>query len=327
MNRLIITLYLALLISGVTDAWGDASCPDAEKPFPAPASEVAEIIFEWLADQGYAVRRESLRPGHIHLAAWKFREEWEVAIRPRSALASEATIVYAGNRPPMEACRRMREYVTGNLLGTAPRATIRRQTVPPVVSDQIETVTCIRARSGQQEVQFSGFVVDPKGLVLCTAHGLTGHQGVTLTFWDGTSVPGVIIRIDLRRDLALIGYSANTRAYVSFPPGRNLLETGDRVFSIGCPNHLRGTLASGTISGPPRRVNNQPLWQAELDIYPGSSGSPVFDTRGHLVAMVKGRYRGTSTIGFLTPVETMIAFLFDENNREPARRPPSIFPP
>ena len=45
------------------------------------------------------------------------------------------------------------------------------------------------------------------------------------------------------------------------------------------------------------------------DIYPGSSGSPVFDNQGRLVGMVKGRYRGTTTVGFVTPLETIVAFL------------------
>ena len=88
---------------------------------------------------------------------------------------------------------------------------------------------------------------------------------------------------------------------------------GERVFSIGCPNNLWGTLSPGTINGPPRLVNVRPLWQVEMNIYPGSSGSPVFDAQGQLVAMVKGRYRGTSTVGFLTPLETMIAFLLNES--------------
>jgi len=50
-----------------------------------------------------------------------------------------------------------------------------------------------------------------------------------------------------------------------------------------------------------------------MNIYPGSSGSPVFDARGQLVAMVKGRYRGTTTVGFLTPLEAIITFLLNEN--------------
>jgi serine protease Do len=56
-----------------------------------------------------------------------------------------------------------------------------------------------------------------------------------------------------------------------------------------------------------------PLWQVGMDIFPGSSGSPVFDARGRLVAMVKGRYRGTSHVGFLTPLETIMAYLFDSS--------------
>jgi serine protease Do len=316
MSRLIMACHLALLLAGATGAWAGSRCPDAEKPFPAPASEVVEIVAEWLTGQGYAVRRDSPRPGTTHLAAWKAQDEWEITVRPYSALAS---MVYAGTAPSQQACRRLREYIDGNLLGAVPRPPLRtkarRRPIPKVVLDKIETVVCIRARSDRQEVQFSGFVVDPNGLALCTAHELTGLQGVTVTFYDGTSVPGIVARIDLHRDLALVEYSWDTKAYVSLSEGRNLLGMGESVFSIGCPNNLRGTLAAGTISGPPRLVDDQPMWQVALDIYPGSSGSPVFDARGQLVAMVKGRYRGTSTVGFLTPLETIIAFLLDENER------------
>ena len=165
----------------------------------------------------------------------------------------------------------------------------------------------------EREVQFSGFVVDPAGLVLCTAHDLTHHQQVTVTFADAVSVPGTVARLDLDRDLALVECSAGARAFVSIYSGHNLLGIGERVFSIGCPNNPRGILLPGTLNGPPRLVNDQRLWQAEMNIHPGSSGSPVFDAQGQLVAMVKGRYRGTSTVGFLRPLETIIAFLLNQS--------------
>lgn len=318
MYRLIaVACHLALFMAIVSGAPAGIVCPDAEKRFPAPASEVVEIISAWLTDRGYTVRQDTPRPGTIHVAAWNSQDEWEITVRPQSALASVATIVHEGATPSPEACRRLREFIDGYLLGTSPRPVPRAdrqyQPIPTVVLDRIETVVCIRGRARQQEIQFSGFVVDPSGLVLCTAHDLTGHQRVTVTFYDGTSVPGIVARLDLRRDLALVEYSAPLQAYVSLSAGRNLLGMGERVFSIGCPNNLRGTLAAGAISGPPRLVGDQPLWQADMDIYPGSSGSPVFDARGRLVAMVKGRYRGTSTVGFLTPLETIITFLLDDN--------------
>ncbi len=316
MHRLILVCQLAVLISGVGAAWGGTLCPDMENRFPAPASEVVEIISGWFTAQGYSVRRDFPRPGYVHLAAWNSQDEWEVTVRPQSALASVATVVHAGTANSIQACRSLQDHVEGYLLGTAPtpspRAQRRRQTVPTVVLDRIETVVCIRALSRGREVQFSGFIVDSGGLVLCTAHDLTDHQQVTVTFYDAVSVPGTVARLDHRRDMALIACSAGDRAFVSLSTGRNLLGMGESVFSIGCPNNLRGTLAPGTINGPPRLVNEQPLWQVEMNIYPGSSGSPVFDGQGQLVAMVKGRYRGTSTVGFLTPLETIITFLLDE---------------
>jgi serine protease Do len=251
----------------------------------------------------------------VHLTAWSSEDEWEITVRPQSALGSVATVIHEGDKNTMQTCRRLQEYLDGYLLGTAPstppRVHRRRQAVPNPVLNRIETVVCIRARSRGREIQFTGFVVDPGGLVLCTAHDLTDHQQVTVTFYDAVSLPGTIARLDLDRDLALVECSASARAFVPLSTGRNLLGMGERVFSIGCPNNLQGTLSPGTINGPPRLVNDQPLWQVEMNIYPGSSGSPVFDSQGQLVAMVKGRFRGTSTVGFLTPLETIIAFLLN----------------
>jgi serine protease Do len=48
-----------------------------------------------------------------------------------------------------------------------------------------------------------------------------------------------------------------------------------------------------------------------MEIYPGSSGSPVFDGEGNLVAVVKGRHRGTDSVGFLIPFETIVEFAKD----------------
>ena len=115
------------------------------------------------------------------------------------------------------------------------------------------------------------------------------------------------------RNLALLECPVGDRAFVSLSTGRNLLGMGENIYAIGCPSNLRGTIAPGTIAGPPRLVNDLPLWQVAMDIFPGSSGSPVFDAQGRVMAMVKGRYRGTASVGFLTPMETIIAFLPDQD--------------
>ena len=56
-------------------------------------------------------------------------------------------------------------------------------------------------------------------------------------------------------------------------------------------------------------MSDQLLWQVNMRIHPGSSGSPVFDLEGNLVAMVKGRYRGAETVGFLIPFASLMEFI------------------
>ncbi len=298
-----------------TSAMAETACPEMHGPFAAPASEIVDVVSEWFTMQGYAVRRDHPRPGHVKLTAWTFDETWQVVVRPRSALASVVTVQGDAGRSD-NTCRQLRDHIDGYLGGSLPTALPRPtfRAVPTAVLGRNEAVVCIRTRADGRDVRFSGVVVDPKGLVLCTAHDLIGHQQVSLTFHDGTRLSGAVVRLDRFRDLALIELPAADRAFISVSAGRNLLDRGERVYAIGCPNDLWGTLIPGIIDAPPRLAGNQPLWQVNMDIYPGSSGSPVFDHQGRLVGMVKGRYRGTTTVGFVTPLETIVAFLLNPDD-------------
>ncbi|BBO91081.1 S1C family serine protease [Desulfosarcina ovata] len=293
-------------------------CPDMGNRFPAPANEIEQVIADWLGGQGFMVRQASVGSGEFHLSARTSREGWDIRVRPQSALAASVAAIYHGPRPAADACRQLRESIDGYLLDAAPAPSqqVQQPCIPKVVREKTETVVCILANTKTHEIQFSGFVIDPDGLVLCTAHNLTDHQAVSVIFSDGTRMPGTIAGLDLGRDLALIACKASDLPFVSLADSRNLLDRGEPIFSIGCPNNLGITLAPGTINGPPRRMGPHPLWQVDMQIYPGSSGSPVFDGQGRLVAMVKGRYRGTTSVGFLTPVETMFAFLLKEIGSE-----------
>ncbi|GAB6906896.1 conserved hypothetical protein [Desulfosarcina cetonica] len=317
MIQCVFILCLAVFLTALTrvPARGDAAGPDPGIRFPAPASEMAQVITDWLERQGLTVHRDSPAIGHFHLSADRPREHWYVTIHPQSALASTVTVVYDGPRPSVAACQELREYVEGYLRNPLsaflPPPYRQPQHIPTPVLEKFEAVVCIRTRSTQEAVQFSGVVVDPDGLVLCTAHHLKDHQQVMVTFHDGTERPGTITRRDPHRDLALVSCAASNLFFVPISNGRALLGMGERVFSIGCPNNRGGTLSVGIINSPPRRMGDLPLWQVDMPTYPGSSGSPVFDVQGRLVAMVKGRYRGTATIGFLTPMETILLFLKD----------------
>jgi serine protease Do len=151
--------------------------------------------------------------------------------------------------------------------------------------------------------------VDTQGLVLSTIHDVETFHDIKVTLYDGREITGDVIKKDINLDLALIDIGSGVEDAISLAEGRNLLGMGERVYSVGCPVNLVGSVFAGIINGPPRRVNELTYWQVNMEIHPGSSGSPVFDVQGNLVGIVKGRYRGTQSIGFLIPLETIIAFV------------------
>jgi len=181
--------------------------------------------------------------------------------------------------------------------------------IPSEVLLQIESVVCLESVISENRIQFSGFIVDKGGLILSTAHDLKGFQKLNATLYDGRNASGHVLKVDHYLDLALIEVNLESPSYISLEKGRNFLGIGEKIYSAGCPGNLTGTVISGLVSGPPRRVNDLVFWQVSMKVYPGSSGSPVFDSQGNLVAIVKGRSRDMDSLGFLIPFETIVDFV------------------
>jgi serine protease Do len=280
------------------------------KLYPLPITELEGIIFNWLTHSGFEVRRTSLKMGQVQLNAVKAKENWQIFLKPRSPLATEVQARYSVGEQPDEA--RLQElwgYISRYTKGPSVEKWDAYQGIPTAVLSQIESVVCIRAKAKNEDIQLSGFIVDQDGLIICTAHDLKGVRDIRVVLYDGRELKGHLVKMDPRRDLALIDINLKSTTFISLAKGRNLLGMGERLYSVGCPVNLGGTVHPGIINGPPRLVNDLPLWQVNMQIQPGSSGSPVFDAQGNLVAIIKGRYRGTESVGFLIPFETIMEFV------------------
>jgi serine protease Do len=184
-----------------------------------------------------------------------------------------------------------------------------KKKVPVPILYRIDAVVCIKALGKNNPAQLTGYIVDKDGLIICTAHTLDKPQVLTIFLSNGLRVEGKIIRVDKRKDLALIDCNHHFSEVISLNNGKVMPETGQKIFSIGYPLDHGNKILTGFISGPPRLVEGQPLLQARMVVEPGSSGSPVFDTQGNLVAMVKGRLKGDNLSGLLIPLETIISFI------------------
>jgi len=277
---------------------------------PLPVAETRVLLARWLADSGFTVRQTASDAGGVRLDAVRVTERWRIIISPYSPLASALYAEYSLNGLPREdKIRELQGVIDSYTKGRYPARQGGGSGIPEVIMSRTANVVCIRAAINNRPIQFSGFIVGKEGLVISTAHDLAGVREVTVVLDTGKELKGYIVKRDTGRDLSLIDTRARLDSSISLASARNILNEGERVYSVGCPYNHRGRIVPGIVSGPLRRVNNHPLWQVDMETLPGGSGSPVFDAQGNLVGIVKGRYRGTESRGFFITMETLIEFL------------------
>lgn len=308
-------IILSSMLIFVAPVFSDARGADS-RVFPLTKAEASDAVSQWFSESGFAVSSTG-RDGELEIRAVKGKEEWAVLLKPHSPLASNISASYSMNgKQRKDQVQNLWNFLTGYENGSHAKIEASSSGIPESILSCRESVVCISAKTADESYQFSGFVIDTSGLILCTAHNLKGVNRVEVTFFDGRTLQGRIVKIDYERDLSLIDVQTAFPKAVSAAGGPMKARMGQRLFSVGCPENLSGTIYEGSIDGPTRVVGRQTLWQVNMKVYPGSSGSPVFDEQGSLLAVVKGRRRGTDSTGFLIPHSTVIAFIKDREHEK-----------
>lgn len=281
---------------------------ETEKTIPLPIHELSKVVADWYNQSGFTVSQVVLETGGVQMAVRRANVNGQITLIPWSALATKVAVVPADDNE--NSFGRQLWWFLSDYINTQSTEYSRPSPpVPAIVLSKVPFAVCIQSGSGESMNRFSGVFVDGSGLILCTAHGLQMDRTIMVTVHDGRTFNGTIIRRDAQRDLALLRISLKTEVNVSLATNRSLFEMGEIVFSIGCVKKRHNAVYSGKISGPPVQMDKRPLWRVDMEIHHGNSGSPVYDQTGNFMAIVKGRLRGTSSVGFLIPRETIITFL------------------
>lgn len=301
-------ILILSLVLGYSSLFADTE--STQRLYPIPVAEAEEILSLWLIGSGFEVSLTYPDVSQVRLNALKGNENWLIMLRPCSPLASYLMAEYIVNgQHDRVKLKELWSYIDSYSQGLALERKNINQGIPTAVLYQRESVVCIIANSRSKPIQFSGFIINKKGLIISTAHDLKDVQEVKVILYNGQEYKGDLVEIDSYRDLILIDINSRVNSSISLAKGRNLLGLGEKVYSIGCPLNHQGRVLSGIIDGLLKQENKLPLWQVDMETLPGSSGSPVFDAKGNLVGIVKGRFRGTDSVGFLIPLETVIEFL------------------
>jgi S1-C subfamily serine protease len=157
----------------------------------------------------------------------------------------------------------------------------------------------------------SGSFISSDGLILTNAHVVGRFSRVEVITQDGRRFAGDVISTDRRNDLALIKVQSQERfPFLPLADSKGI-QVGQRVFAIGSPFGLSGTLTTGILS---RIAPNGDL-QTDAAINPGNSGGPLLNSKGELIGVNKAIIGNGQGIGFATSAPTARTFIAQSRNR------------
>src|SRR6266446_860922 len=179
-----------------------------------------------------------------------------------------------------------------------------------------------------QEGQGSGFVIDKEGHILTNYHVIADAREVWVTLHNRKKYKAAIIGTDRAHDLAVLQIKATDPQPMTLGDSTNL-QLGQKVYAIGNPFGLAGTLTRGIVSSirqvqePDGLVIDDAI-QTDAAINPGNSGGPLLNRGGEVIGintMIASSVGQSAGIGFAIPINTAKAVLDDLVTLGRVRRP------
>jgi len=180
-----------------------------------------------------------------------------------------------------------------------------------------------------QEGQGSGFIIDKDGHILTNYHVIADARQVEVTLHNRKRYRATIVGTDPTHDLAVIQIKAPDLVPMTLGDSRSL-QVGQKVYAIGNPFGLSGTLTRGIVSSirPVQEPNGgatiDEAIQTDAAINPGNSGGPLLNWHGEVIGintMILSSVGQSAGIGFAIPINTAKAVLNDLVTIGRVRRP------
>ena len=187
-----------------------------------------------------------------------------------------------------------------------------------IVKPSVVTISSVNRGGGPWGVG-TGFVVDAEGVIATNFHVIGEHREFTVELADGTLCkPTEILAIDRSRDLAL--FRIDQSGLPTLPLGdSSKIEPGQAVLSVGNPLGYDLSVSQGVVAAIRELEfgDGRPMVQVAIPIEAGSSGSPVVDRNGEVLAMLTIKSGGA--MGFGVPANALRS-LMEEIRPIPIKR-------
>ena len=179
-----------------------------------------------------------------------------------------------------------------------------------------------------EEGQGSGFIIDKDGHILTNYHVVADARQVEVTLHNRKKYKATIVGLDRSHDLAVIQIKAPELTPMVLGDSGNL-QVGQKVYAIGNPFGLTGTLTRGIVSSirqvqEPDGMTIDEAIQTDASINPGNSGGPLLNMHGEVIGintMIASNVGQSAGIGFAIPINTAKAVINDLLTSGRVRRP------
>jgi serine protease Do len=154
----------------------------------------------------------------------------------------------------------------------------------------------------------SGVIIDPSGIILTNNHVVAGGGKITVRLHDGREFNAADVKGDEKSDLAIVRIQGAGPLTTAKLGDSDSVEIGDWVLALGQPFGLEGTVTAGIVSAKHRGLGiaaRENYIQTDAAINPGSSGGPLVNLDGEVVAInsaISTRTGGYQGVGFAVPI-------------------------
>lgn len=134
----------------------------------------------------------------------------------------------------------------------------------------------------------SGFIITTDGYIVTNNHVIENSGEITVMTDDGTKYKPKIVGVDQKSDIAVLKIIPNKILTPVKFGDSNKVRVGDWIIIVGNPYGFGGSVSVGILSAKDRSINNgqgSDFFQTDAAINKGSSGGPVFDAKGELIAI------------------------------------------
>ena len=159
----------------------------------------------------------------------------------------------------------------------------------------------------------TGFNISNDGLIVTNYHVIKDALNMTITFPNGAIYKAEKWTTKPDFDLALIKISGSKLPFVPLNTKRFPVQ-GDKIRVVGNPLSLNNVVVEGKVNGY-MLANGIKVFSIDAPIYPGNSGSPVFDQDGLVTGIVFANYQDKSQdqktpFGLAIPISNILDMKF-----------------